>query len=243
MRAPVLITLCLSPVLAAAEGTLTATVVHADFSQAPEVRLLVRVLDEAFATDQESIVSQCPVARAAGEHLAPDSCFEVTIDEGSGAVQPMSQTLLARPERASDPIYLELVYRTQLQPLYDDVYSRPTARLRVETNGFYNWNDEMLQALPQNVMALGGINALVLGDADALLNAAYRERLRQLSDEASSALRQAQRNWIAMRRDAECKPYGEEQPYSVFGEFSYDCLVRLTLDRARQLAVVRGDQS
>jgi len=242
MRAPLLITLCLSPVLAAAEGTLTATVVHADFSQAPEVRLLVRVLDEAFATDQESIVSQCPVARATGEHLAPDSCFEVTIDEGSGAVQPMSQTLLARPERASDPIYLELVYRTQLQPLYDDVYSRPTARLRVESNGFYNWNDEMLQALPQNVMALGGINALVLGDADALLNAAYRERLRQLSDEASSALRQAQRNWIAMR-DAECKPYGEEQPYSVFGEFSYDCLVRLTLDRARQLAVVRGDQS
>ena len=70
----------------------------------------------------------------------------------------------------------------------------------------------------------------------------HRERQRQLSDEAGTALRQAQRNWIAMR-DAECKPYGEDQPYSVFGEFSYDCMVRLTLDRARQLAVVRGDQS
>ncbi|MBL0951235.1 MAG: DUF1311 domain-containing protein, partial [Pseudomonas sp.] len=66
-------------------------------------------------------------------------------------------------------------------------------------------------ALPQNLMALGGISALVLGDADALLNAAYRERQRQLSDEAGTALRQAQRNWIAMR-DAECKPYGEDQP-------------------------------
>lgn len=242
MRMPMLFALCLLPALAAAEGTLTATIVHADFSQAPEARLLVRVLDEAFATDQESIVSKCPLAEVPGQQLAPDSCFEVTIDEGSGPLQPMNQTLLSRPERASDPIYLELVYRTALRPLHDDVYSRPTARLRVETNGFYNWNEEMSQALPQNVMALGGISALVLGDADALLNAAYRERQRQLSDEASDALRQAQRHWIAMR-DAECRPYGDEQPYSVFGEFSYDCLVRLTLDRARQLAVVRGDQS
>lgn len=242
MRMPVLLALCLSPLVAAAEGTLTATVVHADFSQAPEVRLLVRVLDEAFGTDQESIVSKCPVAKEPGERLAPNSCFEVSIDEGSGPQQPIYQTLLAKPERASDPIYLELVYRTQLQPHHDDFYSRPTARLRVETNGFYNWNAEMPLALPQNVMALGGISALVLGDADALLNATYRERQRQLSDEAGTALRQAQRNWIAMR-DAECKPYGEDQPYSVFGEFSYDCMVRLTLDRARQLAVVRGDQS
>lgn len=242
MRAAASFVLCLLPLTALAEATLTATIVQADFTQAPEVRLLVRVLDEAFGSDQESIVNDCPLASSPAEQLAADSCLEFTLDEGNGPVTLLRQTLLAKPARASDPIYLELVYRTGLQPHHGDFYSRPTARLRVETNGFYNWNAEMPQALPQNVVLQGGVTALVLGEADALLNTTYRERMRQLSDEAGQGLRQAQRQWLAMR-DAECKPYGDVRPYSVFGEFSYDCLVRMTLDRARQLAVVRGDQS
>jgi uncharacterized protein YecT (DUF1311 family) len=70
---------------------------------------------------------------------------------------------------------------------------------------------------------------LVLADADALLNSAYHDKANRLSDEKKTSFREVQRAWMKLR-DLECVK-------SIYGEQSASCLIRLTLDRARQIAV------
>lgn len=232
-----LFTLALLPLAAQAEATLTATIIQADFSNAPEARLLVRVMDEAFGSQDSSIAerSYCASHGEAADRPGPDTCFSITLDEGAGPQPLIAQTLLNEPQRGSDPVYVEVLYRSHYPVDESGSASRPLASVRVEANGFYNWNDEQQQSLPQNYKVVDkGFYPLVLNDADALLNSTYRERLGRLPEARQAALREAQRKWMVFR-DAECKPAGGGA-HSAFGEQEHNCLLRLTLDRARQIA-------
>lgn len=225
--------------LAHAEGTMIATVLQADFSKDPEIRLLVRVVDVGWGPDAPSMAlrKDCLARVKSSDRPGPDPCFSIEITESKKQRAIVRQTLLNDPQRSSDPIYLEIVYQSEVSESDPTNHYGRSARLKVEENGFYNWNNETKQALADVVWPTlpSGTLDLVVTDTDALLNLVYRERMERLDEKAQKELRETQRAWMKFR-DAECLP--EAKSYkSVFGEWSNSCLIRATIERARQLAM------
>lgn len=225
--------------LAQAEGTMIATVLQADFSKDPEVRLLVRVVDIGWGPDAPSMAlrKECLARGKSSDRPGPDPCFSIEITESKKQRAIVRQTLLNDPQRSTDPIYLEIVYQSEVSATDPTNHHRRSAWLKIEENGFYNWNNETKQALADVVWptASSGALDLVVTDTDALLNLVYRERMERLDENAQKGLRETQRAWMKFR-DAECLP--EAKSYkSVFGEWSNSCLIRATIERARQLAM------
>lgn len=225
--------------LAHAEGTMIATVLQADFSKDPEIRLLVRVVDVGWGPDAPSMAlrKDCLARVKSSDRPGPDPCFSIEITESKKQRAIVRQTLLNDPQRSSDPIYLEIVYQSEVSESDPTNHYGRSARLKVEENGFYNWNNETKQALADVVWPTlpSGTLDLVVTDTDALLNLVYRERMERLDEKAQKELRETQRAWMKFR-DAECLP--EAKSYkSVFGEWSSSCLIRATIERARQLAM------
>jgi uncharacterized protein YecT (DUF1311 family) len=234
----VAIFLALLSTVVKAEGTMVATVLQADFSQDPEIRLLVRVTDIGGGSDSIPMASRtlCQERVKAPERPGPDPCFSIEITENKKQRAIVRQTLLNEPQRATDPIYLEVAYRSEISKSDPTNHYGRSALLKVEENGFYNWNNEAKQALADVEWPTSSNAALdvALVDADALLNAVYRDRLTRLDDNAQKGLREAQRAWMKFR-DAECQ--SDAKSYKTFfGEYSSDCLIRTTIERARQLA-------
>ena len=144
---------------------------------------------------------------------------------------------MSDPQRSTDPIYLEIVYRSEVSNGDPTNHYGRSVSLKIEENGFYNWNNEAKQALADVAWPSSSNGALdvVLVDADALLNAVYRDRMTRLDDNAQKGLRETQRAWMKFR-DTECQ--ADSKSYeSVFGELSYNCLIRATIERARQIAM------
>lgn len=225
--------------LAHAEGTMIATVLQADFSKDPEIRLLVRVVDVGWGPDAPSMAlrKDCLARVKSSDRPGPDPCFSIEITESKKQRAIVRQTLLNDPQRSSDPIYLEIVYQSEVSESDPTNHYGRSARLKIEENGFYNWNNETKQALADVVWPTlpSGTLDLVVTDTDALLNLVYRERMERLDEKAQKELRETQRAWMKFR-DAECLP--EAKSYkSVFGEWSNSCLIRATIERARQLAM------
>lgn len=222
-----------------AEGTMVATVLQADFSKDPEIRLLVRVLDVGGGPGDTSMAlrKECLERVKSADRPGPDPCFSIEITESKKQRAIVRQTLLNDPQRSTDPIYLEIVYQSEVSATDPTNHHRRSAWLKIEENGFYNWNNETKQALADVVWptASSGALDLVVTDTDALLNLVYRERMERLDENAQKGLRETQRAWMKFR-DAECLP--EPKSYkSVFGEWSDSCLIRATIERARQLAM------
>jgi uncharacterized protein YecT (DUF1311 family) len=161
----------------------------------------------------------------------PNPCFSFELDEGNGNVRVLKQTLLNDPQRGSDPIYIELLYKSEQTKNQYGWFDNKTVKLRVDdNNSLNNWDADLSQSLPQvKIVQESEIYQLVLADADALLNSAYRDKANGLSEEKKTAFREVQRAWMKFR-DLECVK-------SVYGEQSASCMIRLTLDRARQIAV------
>lgn len=231
--------------LAHAEGTMIATVLQADFSKDPEIRLLVRVVDVGWGPDAPSMAlrKDCLARVKSSDRPGPDPCFSIEITESKKQRAIVRQTLLNDPQRSSDPIYLEIVYQSEVSESDPTNHYGRSARLKVEENGFYNWNNETKQALADVVWPTlpSGTLDLVVTDTDALLNLVYRERMERLDEKAQKELRETQRAWMKFR-DAECLP--EAKSYkSVFGEWSNSCLIRATIERARQLAMAPDNKS
>ena len=231
--------------LAHAEGTMIATVLQADFSKDPEIRLLVRVVDVGWGPDAPSMAlrKDCLARVKSSDRPGPDPCFSIEITESKKQRAIVRQTLLNDPQRSSDPIYLEIVYQSEVSESDPTNHYGRSARLKVEENGFYNWNNETKQALADVVWPAlpSGTLDLVVTDTDALLNLVYRERMERLDEKAQKELRETQRAWMKFR-DAECLP--EAKSYkSVFGEWSNSCLIRATIERARQLAMAPDNKS
>lgn len=220
-----------------AEGTMVATVLQADFSQDPEIRLLVRVTDIGGGDDTMPMANRtlCLQRVKSPERPGPDPCFSIAITENKKQRTIVRQTLLNDPERVNDPIYLEIVYRSEISKSDPTNHYGRSALIKVEENGFYNWNNEEKQALA-DVEWPPSSNAVdvALVDADALLNSVYRDRMTRLDEAAQKGLKYAQRAWMKFR-DAECQPDAKSYK-SVFGEYSNDCLIRATIERTRQLA-------
>lgn len=231
--------------LAHAEGTMIATVLQADFSKDPEIRLLVRVVDVGWGPDAPSMAlrKDCLARVKSSDRPGPDPCFSIEITESKKQRAIVRQTLLNDPQRSSDPIYLEIVYQSEVSESDPTNHYGRSARLKVEENGFYNWNNETKQALADVVWPTlpSGTLDLVVTDTDALLNLVYRERMERLDEKAQKELRETQRAWMKFR-DAECLP--EAKSYkSVFGEWSNSCLIRATIERARQLAMAPDNKN
>lgn len=231
--------------LAHAEGTMIATVLQADFSKDPEIRLLVRVVDVGWGPDAPSMAlrKDCLARVKSSDRPGPDPCFSIEITESKKQRAIVRQTLLNDPQRSSDPIYLEIVYQSEVSESDPTNHYGRSARLKIEENGFYNWNNETKQALADVVWPTlpSGTLDLVVTDTDALLNLVYRERMERLDEKAQKELRETQRAWMKFR-DAECLP--EAKSYkSVFGEWSNSCLIRATIERARQLAMAPDNKS
>ena len=231
--------------LAHAEGTMIATVLQADFSKDPEIRLLVRVVDIGWGPDAPSMAlrKDCLARVKSSDRPGPDPCFSIEITESKKQRAIVRQTLLNDPQRSSDPIYLEIVYQSEVSESDPTNHYGRSARLKVEENGFYNWNNETKQALADVVWPTlpSGTLDLVVTDADALLNLIYRERMERFDEKAQKELRETQRAWMKFR-DAECLP--EAKSYkSVFGEWSNSCLIRATIERARQLAMAPDNKN
>jgi hypothetical protein len=222
-----------------AEGTMIATVLQADFSKDPEVRLLVRVVDIGFGPDAPSMAlrKECLARVKSTDRPGPDPCFSIEITESKKQRAIVRQTLLNDPQRSTDPIYLEIVYQSEVSASDPTNHYGRSAWLKIEENGFYNWNNETKQALADVVWptAPSGTLDLVVSDTDALLNLVYRERMERLDENARKGLRETQRAWMKFR-DAECLPEPKSSK-SVFGEWSNSCLIRATIERARQLAM------
>jgi hypothetical protein len=225
--------------LAKAEGTFIATVLQADFSKDPEIRLLVRVLDVGGGPGDTSMAlrKECLERVKSADRPGPDPCFSIEITESKKQRAIVRQTLLNDPQRSTDPIYLEIVYQSEVSATDPTNHHRRSAWLKIEENGFYNWNNETKQALADVVWptASSGTLDLVVTDTDALLNLVYRERMERLDENAQKGLRETQRAWMKFR-DAECLPEPKSSK-SVFGEWSDSCLIRATIERARQLAM------
>jgi hypothetical protein len=51
------------------------------------------------------------------------------------------------PQRTTDPIYLEIVYRSEVSESDPTNHHQRSATLKIEKNGLYNWNNESEQAL------------------------------------------------------------------------------------------------
>lgn len=231
--------LVLISVSAQAEGTMVATVLQADFTRDPEVRLLVRVADVGGGEVSAPMASRsdCLKRGKSPDRPGPDPCFSVAITEGQQPRDIIQQTLLNDPQLSTDPIYLEIVYRSEVSESDPTNHHGRSALLRIEENGFYNWNDEAEQALADVELQAYSHDLLdvALVDADARLNAAYRDRMVRLDETKQKGLREAQRGWVKFR-DAECKP-DSKSDRSVFGESSEKCLIRATGERARQLSI------
>jgi hypothetical protein len=228
----------LSPVVMA-EGTMIATILQADFSKDPEVRLLVRVVDVGGGSDTPSMAvrNQCLERKASAERPGPDPCFSIEITESKKQRAIVRQTLLNDPQRTTDPIYLEIVYRSEVSESDPTNHHQRSATLKIEENGLYNWNNESEQALAdvEWFPSGNGVLDLMVPDADALLNSVYRDRMSRLDESDQKALRETQRAWMKFR-DAECQA-DPKLHKSVFGEWSDACLIRATIERARQLAL------
>lgn len=153
------------------------------------------------------------------------------LDEGEGNVKVKKQTLLNDPQRSSDPIYIELIYKSGITKNQYGYYDNKTVKLWVnDNNSLNNWDADLLQSMPQVAITQDrGIYQLVLADADALLNSTYRDKASRLSQEKRYVFRDIQRAWMK-NRDLECNS-------AIFGEYLDTCMIRLTLDRARQIAV------
>jgi len=229
----------LLPSIVKAEGTMIATVLQADFSKDPEIRLLVRVVDVGFGSDSPSMAvrNQCLERVKSSDRPGPDPCFSIEITESKKQRTIIRQALINDPQRATDPIYLEIVYRSEVSASDPTNHHGRSALLRVEENGFYNWNNETKQALADVVWPSSpdGVLNVVLIDADALLNSVYRDRMTRLNESAQKGLRDTQRAWMKFR-DTECLM--DAKLYTtIFGEFPDTCLIRATIERARQLAM------
>jgi len=222
-----------------AEGTMVATVLQADFTRDPEVRLLVRVADVGGGEVSVPMASRsdCHKRIKSPDRPGPDPCFSVGITEDQQPRNIIQQTLLNDPQLSTDPIYLEIVYRSEVNESDPTNHHGRSALLRIEENGFYNWNDEAEQALADVELQAYSHDLLdvELVDADARLNAAYRDRMARLDEAKQKGLREAQRVWIKFR-DAECKP-DPKSDRSVSGDSTEQCLIRATGERARQLAL------
>lgn len=216
-----------------AEPFYTAKILQADYAAVPDVKLLVRIQDVEGGSEEPSGASRatCMKANKSAAQPGPDPCFSFELDEGEGNVKVTKQTLLNDPQRSTDPIYIELIYRSGISKNQYGYYDNKTVKLRVnDNNSLNNWDAELLQSLPQVTISQDrGIYQLVLADADALLNSAYRDKTNRLSQEKREVFREVQRAWMK-NRDLECNS-------AIFGEYSDTCLIRLTLDRARQIAV------
>lgn len=99
-----------------AEGTMVATVLQADFSKDPEIRLLVRVVDVGGGSDTPSMAvrKECLERVKSSDRPGPDPCFSIEISESKKQRAIVRQTLLNDPQRSTDPIYLEIVYRSEV---------------------------------------------------------------------------------------------------------------------------------
>lgn len=231
--------LMLISISAQAEGTMVATVLQADFSRDPEVRLLVRVADVGGGDVSVPMASrsECLKRVESPERPGPDPCFSVAITEDQQPRNILQQTLLNDPHLSTDPIYLEIVYRSEVSESDPTNHHRRSALLRIEENGFYNWNDEAEQALADVELQAYSHDLVNVAfvDADARLNAAYRYRMAGLDQAKQEGLREAQRVWIKFR-DAECKS-DRKSDRSVSGDSTEQCLIRVTGERARQLSI------
>lgn len=231
--------LVLTSASAHAEGTMVATVLQADFSRDPEVRLLVRVADVGGGEVSMPMASRsdCHKRIKSPDRPGPDPCFSVAITEDQQPRNILQQTLLNDPQLSTDPIYLEIVYRSEVSESDPSNHHRRSALLRIEENGFYNWNDEAEQALADVELQAYSHDLLdvAFADADARLNAAYRDRMARLDEAKQKGLREAQRVWIKFR-DTECKP-DPKSDRSVSGDSTEQCLIRATGERARQLSI------
>lgn len=221
-----------------AEGTMVATVLQADFSNDPEIRLLVRIVDVGGGSDTPSMAvrKECLERVKSSDRPGPDPCFSIEISESKKQRAIVRQTLLNDPQRSTDPIYLEIVYRSEVSTTDPTNHHQRSALLRIEENGFYNWNNETKQALADGEWPSTphGALSVVLADADALLNSVYRDRMTRLDESAQKGLKDTQRAWMKFR-DAECLM--DVKSYTtMFGEFPDACLIRATIERARQLA-------
>jgi hypothetical protein len=218
---------------AQAEPFYSAKILQADYSAVPDIKLLIRIQDVESSSDEASgsSLATCMKASNSATQPGPNPCFRIQLDEGEGNVKVTSQTLLNDPQRASDPIYIELVYKSGATKNQYGYYDNKTVLLTVEdNNGLNNWDSDIPQSLPQvKIEKDRGIYQLVLADADALLNSAYRDKASRLSQDKRDVFREVQRAWMK-NRDLECNS-------AIFGEYSESCLIRLTIDRARQIAV------
>lgn len=233
----IILPLCIATIsvsgLARAEPFYSAKVIQADYSAAPDVKLLIRVQDVEGGSEKPSGGSRatCMKAYKSAAQPGPDPCFSFLLDEGEGSVKATKQTLLNDPQRSSDPIYIELIYKSGITKNQHGYYDNKTVKLWVnDNNSLNNWDADLLQSMPQVAITQDrGIYQLVLADADALLNSAYRDKVSRLSQEKRGVLREIQRAWMK-NRDLECNG-------AIFGEYLDICMICLTLDRARQIAV------
>ena len=231
--------LAMFSIVVKAEGTMVATVLQADFTRDPEIRLLVRVADVGGGeiTTPMASRSDCLRRSKSPDRPGPDPCFSIGITEDQQPRDVVRQTLLNDPQLSTDPIYLEIVYRSEVSESDPTNHHGRYAFLRIEENGFYNWNDEAKQALADVEWQSYSHDVfdVALVDEDARLNAAYRDRMARLDEAKQKGLREAQRTWIKFR-DAECKP-DPKSDRSVIGESTDQCLIRATGERTRQLSV------
>ena len=233
----ILLPLCIATIsvsgLAQAEPFYSAKVIQADYAAAPDVKLLIRIQNVKGSGEEPSGASRanCMKAHKSTDQPGPDPCFSFMLDEGEGTVKVKKQTLLNDPQRSTDPIYIELIYNSGITKNQHGYYDNKTVKLWVnDNNGWNNWDDDLLQSMPQVATTQDrGIYQLVIADADALLNSAYRDKASRLSQEKRIIFRDIQRAWMK-NRDLECNG-------AIFGEYLDTCLIRLTLDRARQIAV------
>ncbi|WP_033059328.1 lysozyme inhibitor LprI family protein [Pseudomonas mandelii] len=216
-----------------AEPFYSAKILQADYSTAPNLRLLIRIQDVETGSDEPSgsTRADCMRGSKSAAQPGPTPCFSFELDEGNGNVSVLKQTLLNDPQRGNDPIYIELLYKSEQEKNQYGWFDNKTVKLRVDdNNGLNNWDADLPQSLPQvKIVQESDIYQLVLADADALLNSAYHDKANRLSDEKRTAFREVQRAWMKFR-DLECVK-------SIYGEQSASCMIRLTLDRARQIAV------
>jgi len=196
--------LAMFSIVVKAEGTMVATVLQANFTRDPEIRLLVRVADVGGGeiTTPMASRSDCLKRSKSPDRPGPDPCFSIGITEDQ---QPRDvvrrQTLLNDPQLSTDPIYLEIVYRSEVSESDPTNHHGRYAFLRVEENGFYNWNDEAKQALADVEWQSYSHDVLdvPLVDEDARLDAVYRDRMARLDEAKQKGLREAQRTWIKFR--------------------------------------------
>jgi hypothetical protein len=88
-----------------AEPFYSAKILQADYSAAPNLRLLIRIQDVEAGSNEPSgsTRADCMRASKSAAQPGPTPCFSFELDEGNGNVSVLKQTLLNDPQRGKRP--------------------------------------------------------------------------------------------------------------------------------------------